>query len=289
MTTQPLEQFAKNVYSQNGEDGIVEEILNRLGNSVELTRWCVEFGAWDGVYLSNTCNLIRNRGFSAVMIEGEPDRIKDLERHFPQPDVIKICSFVSLSGNNTLDSILAKTPIPREFDVLSIDIDGCDYWILDSLSEYSFLVLVIEFNPTIPNAISYVQQPDFSIKRGASAKSLVDLGSRKGLSLAAVTSCNLIFVRNEFIETVVTDSQAPPTLEQLRDDSENAVYAFMGYDGTMILSRDLVLPWHGARVNKNSLQPVPLIFRKFPGDWGKFRGVAWRGYRKYKSFRRRFS
>ena len=58
-------EHATNVHSQNGEDGVIAEILDRLP---ELDRWCVEFGAWDGVHLSNTRHLIESRDFGAVLI-----------------------------------------------------------------------------------------------------------------------------------------------------------------------------------------------------------------------------
>jgi hypothetical protein len=56
-----LNTFQRNICSQYGEDGIIEEILSRFGGASGLDDWCVKFGAWDGVYLSNTCNLIKNK------------------------------------------------------------------------------------------------------------------------------------------------------------------------------------------------------------------------------------
>lgn len=53
-----LEEFKKNVYSQNGEDGIINEILNRLDMVDANNFWCVEFGAWDGRHFSNTFALV---------------------------------------------------------------------------------------------------------------------------------------------------------------------------------------------------------------------------------------
>ena len=50
--------FKKNVYSQNGEDGILEEILKKL--DLRKNGWCCEFGAWDGKRGSNTFNLVKN-------------------------------------------------------------------------------------------------------------------------------------------------------------------------------------------------------------------------------------
>lgn len=68
----------KNVYSQNGEDGIISDILSRLPNS-DLNRWCVEFGAWDGKHMSNTFNLVERDDYSAIYIEGNPSYFEILE------------------------------------------------------------------------------------------------------------------------------------------------------------------------------------------------------------------
>ena len=70
-----LLEFASNTYSQTGEDGVLGKILETLP---ERDLWCVEFGAWDGRHLSNTCNLIENRGYSAVLIEADAKRFRDL-------------------------------------------------------------------------------------------------------------------------------------------------------------------------------------------------------------------
>ena len=50
--------FKKNIYSQNGEDGILEEVLKKL--DLKKNGWCCEFGAWDGKHGSNTFNLVKN-------------------------------------------------------------------------------------------------------------------------------------------------------------------------------------------------------------------------------------
>ena len=61
--------YKKNIYSQFGEDGIIEEILKRLKNKINKT--CVEFGAWDGIHLSNTYNLIKNHNLTyTIFING---------------------------------------------------------------------------------------------------------------------------------------------------------------------------------------------------------------------------
>jgi hypothetical protein len=92
-----LNDFKYDVYSQNGEDGIIEEIINRLPND-KLDYWCVEFGAWDGVYLSNTCNLIRHSNYKAVLIEADKKRYTQLLGNFPSDNVIKLNKWINFEG-----------------------------------------------------------------------------------------------------------------------------------------------------------------------------------------------
>src|SRR5450631_2050388 len=103
---EPLAKFERNVYSQFGEDGLIEEILLRISGGHELSRWCVEFGAWNGVFLSNTCRLIREDGYRAVLIEPVPQRFAELCENFPDDHVVKLQSFVETAGENSLDSLL---------------------------------------------------------------------------------------------------------------------------------------------------------------------------------------
>ena len=156
-----LGQYSRNEYSQHGEDGIIERLLELISQNSDLDKWCVEFGAWDGVYLSNTCNLIKRADYNAVLIEGNAKKYEELCDNFPQVSVRKFNRFVSLAGKDSLDSILSETDIPSNFDFLSIDIDGCDYHIFDSLEHYIPKTICVEFNPTIPNSIEFVQDQIF--------------------------------------------------------------------------------------------------------------------------------
>ncbi len=71
-----LLQYKRDVYSQTGEDGVIEAIMAAVG---ERDAWCVEFGAWDGQYLSDTRNLIESHAYKAVLIEGDKERCAALK------------------------------------------------------------------------------------------------------------------------------------------------------------------------------------------------------------------
>ena len=268
----PLAGFAKNIHSQYGEDGIIEELLARLGKVTALDGWCVEFGAWDGIYLSNTANLIANRGYRAVLIEGNRRKYRELCRNLPSPDIVKICEFVTFDGAHTLDRLLATSPIPRDFDFLSIDIDGCDYHIFDLLTDYRPKAVCVEYNQTIPNEVEFVQAKSFAVSQGASPKSLQRLAESKGYVLVAVTVSNVIFVRAEFAEAVVGDER--PTLDMLRDDSAVRAFLFCGFDGTMLSNQPAIeMPWHKLKLGQADIQDpaesapaLPLELQLVPAD-----------------------
>lgn len=258
--------FRMNVTSQFGEDGIIGELLLRLnGPDATQPRWCVEFGAWDGEHLSNTFNLITNKGYHAVLIEADKERFDQLCRNLPQDSVVKVNAFVALEGGFALDSILSRTSIPVDFDVLSIDIDGNDYYILESLKIYHPKLVCIEFNPTIPNAVDYVQSRDFRVKRGASAKSIAALASAKGYAVVASTACNLILLDRRCLSSVGLPTE--PNLDEVRDDVESRRYLFCGYDGTVMLSEPMHIPWHGLSITEKQLQVLPSFLRHFPDDY----------------------
>ena len=179
-----LNNYSKSIYSQFGEDGILLEILNRLGKE-NLDHWCVEFGARDGISDSNTYNLIKNHNYKAVLIEGDKKYYKKLCNNFQNNSVIKINKYVNFSGDNKLDNILLNTNIKKNFDFLSIDIDGCDYHVLASLTEFRPKIICIEFNHFIPNSVEFIQEKNFDIKQGSSAKSIAKLGLEKGYKLIA--------------------------------------------------------------------------------------------------------
>ncbi|MEW6291345.1 MAG: hypothetical protein AB1545_16025 [Thermodesulfobacteriota bacterium] len=269
-----LNQFARNEYSQAGEDGIIEKALEVIN---ENDRWCVEFGAWDGVYLSNTRNLIANRGYSAVLIEGDMERCNDLKKNFrDNKDIHPIHAFVGFENNNGLDSILEKTDIPLNFDVLSIDIDGNDYHVWAAVKHYNPKLVVIEYNPTIPNAVEFIQPADMSITQGNSLLALTNLAKQKGYELIAVTQCNAIFVDSRYFELF---GIADNSIDAIRTDYSAVTYLFNGYDGTVFTSGCGRVCWHSIPYRHSRMQLVPLWLRTYPGNYGLTKKVFAKIYR----------
>lgn len=268
----PLDH-ARDVHSQSGEDGVVEALLNALP---ERNNWVVEFGAWDGLHLSNSRYFITQHGFSGVLIEGDSQRHADLDRLYrDRQDVHTINTFVTSSGTNTLDAILASTPIPRDFDYLSIDIDGNDYYVFRSLENYRPKVVCIEFNPSVPSEVDFVQPDDFATKQGCGIRTLTAMAKAKGYELAALTQFNAFFVPQELFPLLDIEDNS---IQNLRRDTSAVTYVFSGYDGTVFVVGGKELPWHRIPMKLATRQELPTFLRKFPLDYGPGRKAAFYGY-----------
>jgi hypothetical protein len=209
--------YKKQKYSQHGEDGILEELLKRLNIT---NGWVCEFGAWDGIHLSNTFSLIE-KGFQGVFIEGDNEKFKDLLKTVDKfNNIIPINKYVShiSDDNNSLDSILENTDIPKNFDILSIDIDSFDYQIWDSLQNYRPKIVVIEINsfadtnntdwihnnPINANDGERYPLPEYTVINNefylsTGFRPMYNLGISKGYKF--VLHCgNMIFITNELFD-----------------------------------------------------------------------------------------
>lgn len=267
-----LNEYSDSAYSQFGEDGIIAEILRRLESAVALDGWCAEFGAWDGLHLSNTCKLIRERSYSAVLIEGDPARAEELARNFPEQNVLKVCRFVNFEGPDSLDRIFSETPIPSDFDFLSIDVDGVDYYIFESLRNYRPKVVCIEFNPSIPNAVDFVQAKDFTVNQGSSGRAITRLARSKDYALVASTPCNLIFVDAAYLHVVTADEVR---LEDVNEQGNDPQYIFAGYDGSILSNKaEINLIWHNLAVPMSKVQFLPESLRTHAADYSSMKQLS---------------
>ena len=269
-----LLDFKRDVYSQTGEDGIIEKILEVLPHK---DRWCVEFGAWDGKFVNNTRHLIETKDYSSVLIEPVKSRFQDLQRNYTdRKNVITVNKFVGFTASDNLDHILGATPIPVDFDFLSIDIDGNDYHAWKAFTKYKPKFVVIEFNQTIPTPVSFIQPADPAITQGASLLAMVELGKEKGYELVSVLPFNAFFVRKEYYPLFQMETNAP---EVLRTDLSDITYLFVGYDGKVFLRGNRKLPWHGHELKESKMQVLPGFLQCHTGNYPLLRKIFYKLYR----------
>jgi hypothetical protein len=190
-------EHKRNVHSQNGEDGVIEYIVNKMGIDKGLF---VEFGAWDGIYCSNTYRLFE-KGWSGVYIEADNTKYDTLYKNFKgfEDRVECLNRMVGFSETNNLDKILDETMFrDMDFDFISIDVDGLDYFILERMQKYLPKVICIEVNaghsPVYDRVIPIVNARH---NVGQSIKVMENFGVKHGYFSLCYTG-NLFMVKNEY-------------------------------------------------------------------------------------------
>ncbi len=224
-----LSDHGLDVYSQSGEDGIVGKIFDIIGTTSKV---CVEFGAWDGFYLSNTANLWARQGWKGVLIEMDPGRFKELVENTKQYNCRCIAARVENDGANTLENILKRESITEPIDLLSIDVDGDDYHIFKSLGALRPRLIICEYNPTVPPQMDLVPEPGSYF--GCSILSLSKLAEKKGYKLVAVANNNCFFVQASDFPRFADYETSLPEIAV----TKHLTYLITGYAGDYLLSRE---------------------------------------------------
>lgn len=195
-----LTRYERRIYSQNGEDGILQAIFARVGTT---NRYFVEFGARDGSQC-NTRYLADHHGWWGLLLD---DRYENPARSLHR-------EFVTAENIN---SLFTKYDVPMEFDLLSIDIDGNDLWVWNSIdARWQPRVLVIEYNSSIgPSAsltIPYDERFcwDGTTYFGSSLQALCALAEHRCYALVACDSrgVNAFFVRADLVAALGEPAQA---------------------------------------------------------------------------------
>lgn len=197
-----LSAFEAKVFSQNGEDGVLAEIFRRIGVNGE--GYFVEFGVESGIEC-NAAFLAHVCGWRGTFIEANDTHFDSLVALWKNSRrVTTIKSMVTAENVNEVIGSVA----PSDFDLLSIDIDGLDYYVWDAFTACRPRVVVIEYGSTM-DADRAVAQPssvtkwDYTDLMGASIKAMIDLGKRKGYTLVhtEIAGVNAFFVRDDLCQS----------------------------------------------------------------------------------------
>ena len=189
--------YEKKLISQNGEDGLFEKIFNLIGTT---SKYYVDFGAGNGHFWSNSKYLRKKFGWKGLLLDGKkypPKTAANLHQEF-------------ITAEN-INKIFEKYKVPQEFDLISIDIDGNDFYVWKSLSKfYSPRVVVIEFNSRFNfDQDRVMKYSPFKVWNnvteyyGSSILAFYKLGRSLGYSLVYQESCgiNLFFIRDDILQS----------------------------------------------------------------------------------------
>jgi hypothetical protein len=205
-----LKDVGFRIHSQHEEDGILLYIFSLIGNT---NKKCVEICAGDGIEC-NTANLIINHRWIGLLCDANEKNIKKAKRFYSinpntkywPPKIRK--KWITKSNVNRL---IKENGFHGEIDLLSLDIDGIDYWLWKEISCISPRVVVLEFNhlwgPKTSVTVPY--QDDFvaesteygSDYAGASLNAFVKLSKKKNYRLVGTNAIatNAFFIRNDIL------------------------------------------------------------------------------------------
>jgi hypothetical protein len=192
------------VFSQRGEDGIIQYITDRIAIPNKIF---VEFGV-ENYTESNTRFLLVNNNWSGLVIDGSKENIRFIRNDFIywKYDITAAHSFITKDNINKLISDYTSC---NDIGLLSVDIDGNDYWVWDAISTINPRVVVVEYNATFgaEKLVTVPYQEDFVRRKahysdlyfGASLPALVQLANKKGYDFIGVASAgiNAFFVRKD--------------------------------------------------------------------------------------------
>ena len=196
-----LNKFGYSLYSQTDEDGIIEEIFCRIGTT---NRNFVEFGCGNG--LENNSHALLLKGWTGLWIDGSEKLINEIRKKFR--DCIEtqylqaVCAFINTDNINRL----IGDHFEGEIDMLSIDLDGNDFYILNAITCISPRLIVVEYNarkgPSIDWVMNYNPSHVWDRKSdyfGASLKAFEYLLRRRGYSLVG---CSTSGINAFFVERI---------------------------------------------------------------------------------------
>jgi hypothetical protein len=199
-----LNHFEAQVFSQNGEDGVIAEIFARIG---ETDRTFVECGVGNGL-VNNTTYLLQ-KGWRGVWFERHDESVRSIMNTFRRPieQGRLACAKTQLTMENAAEAF-RQAGVPREFDLLSIDIDRNTPFLWKGLAAFKPRVVVAEYNASIPPSDAWTVEYDGdanwnrSLYFGGSLKAFERIGTELGYRLVGceTTGVNAFFVRNDLVE-----------------------------------------------------------------------------------------
>lgn len=202
-----IESTEFKIFSQNGEDGIIDFLIQALDLSA-YPKAFVEFGV-ENYTESNTRFLLQHRNFMGLVLDGSQQHIDYIKSDdlYWRHDLEAKCAFITKDNINTLISTYLQSRDLENVALLSIDIDGNDYYIWESITCIQPAIVVIEYNALFgaKDRVSVPYRADFDrfkahcsgLYFGASVAALIALGEAKGYSFVGADSCgvNLFFVK----------------------------------------------------------------------------------------------
>ena len=183
--------------SQNQEDGMLWSLFQQIGMT---TKTFVELGS--GATGGNAAMLAGEFGWTGLLVEGDQGKVEYAGRRFPRAKAV--CAWIT---PETVNDLLERNGFAGEVDLLSVDVDGVDYWVWQAITVCSARLVMLEYNSMFgpDRAVTVPYDPKFNRRDhrfcyyGASLSAMTQLSATKGYRLVAVepTGVNAFFLRND--------------------------------------------------------------------------------------------
>lgn len=220
------------LFSQNGEDGVLNAILAAIGDS---NKYFVEFGVSDG-WSCNSRLLAEIFDWHGLFIEVDPNCYAALKQRYCNSAKVR-CEDVAVTPAN-INKLFEAFGVPEKFGVLSIDIDGQDYWVWNALDgKYQPDVIIMEFNSALGMSVPVVEKEGAQSSQitetwGASLAAMEGLANAKGYNLVhlEMAGVNAFFVKERIIKDKglifhgIVDNRSPNYGLRGRNHSNEVLY-----------------------------------------------------------------
>ncbi len=255
------------VYSQWGEDGIIDWLIERLP---DIPHTFIEFGVED-YRESNTRLLLKMRNWSGLVIDGSQKNIDDIKNQgiYWRHELTARCAFID---RDNINHLIESAGLMGEIGLLSVDIDGNDYWVWQAIEVVSPVIVVCEYNAvlgdvypiTIPYQASFqrTNADPSNLYFGASIQALISLGQSKGYTFVGttLTGVNAFFIRNDCASTITMALKAvyafPSKFREARDTKGNLLYLNGNCRREVINNLPFVDPISGESIDLSNLKEI---------------------------------
>lgn len=235
----------KKIYSQFGEEGIVLKLLEMIG---EKNRRCVEIGAGDSLHCSNIRHFCEN-GWRGLMIEADIDKASIAKKHAPLAATV----LNRAVAPGQLDRIIRNQNFPENYDFLSLDVDGDEWWHLKDM-EMTPRIVCVEVNPSFDFRTQFVQEQGGML--GCSLLAMYILAKQKRYTPVFYDYPNLYLIH---------DDECPPIFDKVRYldlacNNDERLEVASNYRGDLYV-------WGGLYWGRNSIEafrPVGYINESWP-------------------------
>ena len=202
-----LKEKEFSIFSQFGEDGIIQYLVNLIDIP---NKTFIEFGVED--FAESNCRfLMMKDNWRGFVIDGNDRNISRLIKNYYywKYDLQAICAFVN---KDNIEDLLDQSGFDHDLGILSIDLDGVDYFILSSIAKFKPRILICEFNPIFGPTRKVTVPYDEKFQRfkhhysglywGASLSAINDVATRLGYGLIGTNSAghNAFFIRDDLMK-----------------------------------------------------------------------------------------